>query len=236
MKTNIPPKRQPLIDTFIHRNSQINLSAIRTPEDIYIKHILDSLELTKIFDLKSDNPSDVPPVKGSSSPKQNKGELEGLLTYKSNKKEGKRMWRHDNLTLLDLWTWWGFPLLPLAITYPDIHCIWLDARKKKCHAITEMVKTLWLENVITARSRAEEYDVQVDIVTSRAVTYADKLIHRSLPLIKPGGYLIMYKLFTPEEDNTILSLIKQHKLTLKKLHHYQLPNDKTQRVIYILQK
>ncbi len=48
----IPQQRQPLIDTFIHRNSQINLSAIRTPEAIYVKHILDSLEITKIMDLE----------------------------------------------------------------------------------------------------------------------------------------------------------------------------------------
>lgn len=216
---NIPNQRLPLISTFIHRNSQINLSAIRETQDIYTKHILDSLELTKIIDLnnlKKDQLSDVPPVKGVNSHEQREGELGGIL--------------------LDIWTWWGFPLLPLAITYPKISCIWLDARKKKCFAIDEMVKALWLKNVRTLRARAEETNLQVDILTSRAVTYADQLFRRSLPLVKKWGLIVFYKLFTQEEDNTILSLIREHKLTLVKMHHYTLPDDEVERVIYVMEK
>lgn len=61
--THIPSARQPLIHTFIERNSQINLSAIREAEDIYVKHILDSLELTKIFNLNTCKPTDIPTKK-----------------------------------------------------------------------------------------------------------------------------------------------------------------------------
>ena len=253
MPTKIPEKRQPLIDTFIDRNSQINLSAIRDPEDIYVKHILDSLELTKVCNLNELKPMDGGPT-NHRHPERNEwmkwaNEVEGSRRSWVSKNKPTDIppvkgvdsseWNEDlsgGLTLLDLWTGWGFPLLPLAITYPNIHCIGLEARKKKCHAIDKMAATLWLENVLTAWCRAEEYDQQVDIVTARAVSYADKLMHRALPLIKPGGYLIMYKLFTEEEDNLILSLIRQHKLTLTKLHHYHLPDDETQRVLYILKK
>jgi 16S rRNA G527 N7-methylase RsmG len=51
----IPKQWLPLVETFIHRNSQINLSAIREAEDIYIKHILDSLELSKILTLEKNS-------------------------------------------------------------------------------------------------------------------------------------------------------------------------------------
>ena len=218
-KTTIPPQRQPLIETFFERNSQINLSAIRTPEDIYTKHILDSLELNNIINLNNDKLPNLS-VKGEDL---DNVEWRGFST--------------DNpITLLDIWTWWWFPLLPLAITHPDISCIWLDARKKKCFAIDEMVKVLWLKNVKTLRARAEETTLQVDILTSRAMTYADQLFHRALPLVKPWWLLIFYKLFTQEEDNTILSLIRQHNLTLKKMHHYTLPGDGVERVIYIMEK
>lgn len=61
MTTQIPEKRQNLIDIFVHRNEQINLSAIRKPEDIYVKHILDSLELTKIFNLQHNEVSSLSP-------------------------------------------------------------------------------------------------------------------------------------------------------------------------------
>jgi 16S rRNA (guanine527-N7)-methyltransferase len=40
-------KRKPLIDTFVERNSKLNLSAIRDVDSIYTKHILDSIELNK---------------------------------------------------------------------------------------------------------------------------------------------------------------------------------------------
>lgn len=45
----IPSERIQLVEVFLRKNSQLNLSAIRDPEWVYIKHILDSLELSKIF-------------------------------------------------------------------------------------------------------------------------------------------------------------------------------------------
>ena len=195
---HIPKQRQTLINIFLYRNQQINLSAIRNPEEVYIKHILDSLELGKIFSLGT----------------------------------------FHNATLVDLWTWGGFPLLPLAIQYPHLQCIWLDARKKKCFAIEQIVKELWLSNVQTLRSRAEEAKLQVDILTARAVAYADKLFQRALPLVKTWGFLVFYKLFTPEEDHDIHSLIQSHHLELQKTHRYFLPDDKDkkERIIYIIKK
>lgn len=38
-----------LIEVFLAKNAQINLSAIRDAEGVYVKHILDSLELLNIF-------------------------------------------------------------------------------------------------------------------------------------------------------------------------------------------
>lgn len=41
----------PLIQSFLDLNKQINLSAIRDADGVFVKHIQDSLELNKIFDL-----------------------------------------------------------------------------------------------------------------------------------------------------------------------------------------
>lgn len=46
-------QREQMIDVFLEINSQINLSAIREREGVWIKHIQDSLELTKIIDFAS---------------------------------------------------------------------------------------------------------------------------------------------------------------------------------------
>lgn len=42
-----------LIEVFLAKNAQINLSAIRGAEGVYLKHVLDSLELMKIFSFKA---------------------------------------------------------------------------------------------------------------------------------------------------------------------------------------
>ena len=41
--------REPLIQTFLEKNKQINLSAIRDEEGVFLKHIQDSLEVNKII-------------------------------------------------------------------------------------------------------------------------------------------------------------------------------------------
>jgi 16S rRNA G527 N7-methylase RsmG len=42
-------ERTKLIQTFLEKNTHINLSAIRDPEGVLVKHIQDSLEVNKIL-------------------------------------------------------------------------------------------------------------------------------------------------------------------------------------------
>jgi 16S rRNA G527 N7-methylase RsmG len=42
-------QRKQFIDTFLEKNKEINLSAIRDADGVYIKHVLDSIELDKVF-------------------------------------------------------------------------------------------------------------------------------------------------------------------------------------------
>lgn len=41
---------QKLIDVFLAKNSELNLSAIRDADGVFVKHIQDSLELLKVID------------------------------------------------------------------------------------------------------------------------------------------------------------------------------------------
>ena len=45
----ISKNRGKLIEIFMKKNSQLNLSAIRDPEGIFVKHIQDSLEVDSII-------------------------------------------------------------------------------------------------------------------------------------------------------------------------------------------
>lgn len=52
--------RTPLIQTFLEKNKQINLSAIRDAEGVLLKHIQDSLEINKVVQfLKNDQIADI---------------------------------------------------------------------------------------------------------------------------------------------------------------------------------
>lgn len=188
-------KRKSLIDEFVRRNSQINLSAIRHPEQIYIKHILDTIELNTLSELPT-----------------------------------------ESLQMIDIGTGWGFPLLPLAVTHPNWTCVGLDTRKKKCKAVQAIADALDLANLTTIWSRIEHHQQQYDLLTARAVAYADQLIQRSLPLVKKGGLIAWYKQYTTQEDDLIFDLIRTYQLDLIELHHYHLPDDLTQRVIYLIKK
>ncbi len=204
-------QRDRLIEIFIQWNEKINLSAIRTHDDIYNKHILDSIELNKVVDIAT-----ATVLWPDQSP----------LSYNGAKK----------ITLLDLWTGGWFPLLPLAMTNPTVTCAGLDSTRKKLTAVQAIADELGLKNISTVRSRAEDHHKKYNVVTIRAVGYADRLFPWALPLLAENGLLCIYKLWTKQEDDLILSLVRSENLTLAQLHHYNLPWDDYQRIIYVLKK
>ncbi len=185
-------KRTNLIKVFEEENQKINLSSFKDPEEIYYKHILDSIELNKIFSIPT------------------------------------------SFQIADIWTWWGFPLLPLAITNPQANFIWIEGRKKKTEAIQRMQKKLWLKNVSTIWERAEKIHKKYDIITLRAVSYADKIFEITKNLLKPWSKMVLYKKRTQEEDNLIKKLSHKNNFKLEKEHIYKTNQKDIEKKIYIL--
>jgi len=184
-----------LVKTFLEKNKQINLSAIRDEDWVRIKHIQDSLELEKIIE------------------------------------------REKWMRIADIWTWGGFPLMPLAISHPECNFVWIDSVRKKTIAVWKILNELWIKNVEMMRTRIEDIKNQTfDLVTARAVAYADKLLNRATPLIKKWGRLALMKQFDEDEKNILLRESKKKNLTLELVHHYKLFDGDIDRVIYILRK
>ena len=79
--------------------------------------------------------------------------------------------------LCDIGTGGGFPLLPIAITHPEVQCIGIDATRKKIDAVNEMIAKLKIPNAKGIRTRAEDFKgdnisdkvTGFDYVTARAV-------------------------------------------------------------------
>ncbi len=82
----------------------------------------------------------------------------------------------DGAKVLDVGTGGGFPGIPLAIMFPNVHFTLCDSIGKKIIVATEVSKGLELENVKTVNARAESLPETFDYVVSRAVTSLDNFM------------------------------------------------------------
>ncbi len=72
-------------------------------------------------------------------------------------------------TVLDVGTGGGFPGIPLAILFPDVHFHLIDRIGKKVTVAKEIAAAIGLENVSFGHSSVEEVKERYDFVVSRAV-------------------------------------------------------------------
>lgn len=107
----------------------------------------------------------------------------------------------------DIWTWWWFPLLPLAIysKYQKnmeswVQYYWIDSVEKKLKAVDDFSSLLWLSNVETIHSRFEDLwqdknnRESFDYVVSRATAYFPTLLEYAVPLLKVWWIFVAYKM------------------------------------------
>ena len=71
--------------------------------------------------------------------------------------------------IMDLGTGGGFPGIPLAILFPEVHFHLVDSIGKKVRVATEVATAIGLKNVTFRHARAEEEKQTIDFVVSRAV-------------------------------------------------------------------
>jgi len=141
------------------------------------------------------------------------------------------------VNVVDVWTWSGFPLLPLAVEKSNWNFTWLESKKKKVDAVNDIIYKLWLKNVEVIWTRAEDYkEKQFDILMARAVAYIDKLLKFTDHLVKKWWYFVLYKIDSDDEYNDILKNCKIYKLELLNKIRYKLFSNDINRIIYIIRK
>lgn len=101
----------------------------------------------------------------------------------------------DAKTWADLGAGAGFPGVVLAILLkdqPDAHVWLVDSLQKRCKFLQYIVDELELPATVMW-GRAEEQELEVDIVTARAVASLDKLVGYAQPYLSLGAQALFLK-------------------------------------------
>jgi len=143
----------------------------------------------------------------------------------------------------DMWTWGWFPLLPLAITNPNVSFTWIDSVWKKLKAVDDFINKLELKNVTTLNGRAEKighdlnYRENFDFVTSRATAFFPTLLEYVIPLLKVGWVFCAYKLDDKEELKSAKKALTRLGAKILKVKNYRIAwQDRTIVLIEKLEK
>ena len=147
----------------IEKNKVMNLTAVTEPEEVELRHYIDSVSSVPVLKELFGDSLGENPVKG-----------------------------------IDLGTGAGFPGVPLAIVMPEYHITLADSLNKRVDFLKEAVKLMGLTNAQPLQGRAEEIgqsDLResFDLCVSRAVADLSVLLEYCLPLVKIGGFAVLYK-------------------------------------------
>jgi 16S rRNA (guanine527-N7)-methyltransferase len=77
--------------------------------------------------------------------------------------------------IIDAGTGGGFPGIPLAIMFPDVHFVLVDSIAKKIRVVEAVIRETGLENCVAMNIRLEELTKKADFVVCRAVTTIPRL-------------------------------------------------------------
>lgn len=89
--------------------------------------------------------------------------------------------------IVDIGTGGGFPGIPLAIFFPEVHFLLADSIGKKIKVVEAVKSSLGLMNITAMQTRVEELPKQsFDYAISRAVAPLKKLWQWSQPLLVKG--------------------------------------------------
>ncbi len=107
------------------------------------------------------------------------------------------------MQIMDIGAGGGFPSIPLAILYPEVHFLAVDSIRKKLSVIEVVADEAGIENISTLHTRAEDIrNRKFDAVVSRAVAPLKDLWFWTNRLMRPAS-VVKKDFKTPDSDENI---------------------------------
>ena len=94
--------------------------------------------------------------------------------------------------IVDVGTGGGFPLVPLAIMFPECTFHGIDGIGKKIMAVQGVVQGLGLKNCTAEQVRSGDHRLKYDIIVSRAVTTLPEFLRMAGHLVPKGKGKLYY--------------------------------------------
>ena len=204
------------MELLLEWNKKMNLTAITEPEEVILKHFVDSLTIIPYLNEEINKENKIVTLLET-----NIKEKVETLVKKLNLKNSEQ--------------------IPLKILEEDKKFTLLDSLNKRIIFLQNVIDELNLKNIQAVHGRAEEYIREkrehYDIATSRAVAKLNVLLEYMIPFVKVGGRCICMKSF--EIDEELKDAEKAIEILggkIEKVDEITLPNTDIQRKIVVIKK
>lgn len=218
-----------LYHAILQGNQAYNLTRITEPDEFWEKHLWDSMSGIRAF-LNAETDADANDADDESSDQDDSPIEEQSMAQQS-------------LKVIDIGTGCGFPGLPVAIACPAWHVTLLDATRKKTTFLNAAITALQIQNVSTLTERAEaigrkpQHREQYDVALLRAVSSASVCAEYALPLLKQGGWAILYRgHWTDADTDALLPALEFLGGEIELVDSFKTPNSQGDRHCVILRK
>lgn len=204
------------IDLLLRWNARINLTAIRSEDEIVTRHFGESLFMARhLFPSapsadRSASPSADPSARRISTPTTEPAPQQNLEICHPERSQAKSEAigpaqskdpylptapSSPHPQVVDIGSGAGFPALPLKLWSPHIHLTMIESNHKKATFLREVTRTLTLTNIdiITGRAEtaAQSLNGSAEVVTLRAVERFEAILLTAAEFLAPGATLAL---------------------------------------------